>query len=151
MMSPDLPLNEQPLGRMLTMLGKGYLNLLRFRLQHLDIDRNYYALVLIERQDGIITQQELAVLLDSDKVSIVRIVDYLSEKGYVKRVRNTDDRRKHSLLLTQKGKLALPEIKKSFSDLNEIVLNGLENNQISDLTHTINRIKRNITQNTESK
>jgi len=150
-MSSDLPINEQPLGRLLSMLGKGYLNLLRFRLQHLDIDRNYYALVLIERQDGIISQQELAVLLDSDKVSIVRIVDYLSEKGYVKRMRKTDDKRKHSLLLTEKGKLAIPEIKKSFSELNEIVLNGLENNQISDLTVTIGRIKQNITQNTEHK
>jgi len=150
-MSPDFLLNEQPLGRMLTMLGKGYLNLLRFRLQHLDIDRYYYALVLIERQDGIITQQELAVLLDSDKVSIVRIVDYLSGKGYVKRMRKTDDRRKHSLHLTAKGKQAIPEIKKSFSDLNKIVLNGLENNQISDLTQTISRIKRNIILNTEPK
>lgn len=150
-MSSDLLINEQPLGRLLSMLGKGYLNLLRFRLQHLDIDRNYYALVLIERQDGIISQQELAVLLDSDKVSIVRIVDYLSEKGYVKRMRKSDDKRKHSLLLTQKGKLAIPEIKKSFSELNEIVLNGLENNQISDLTQTISRIKQNITQNTEHK
>jgi DNA-binding MarR family transcriptional regulator len=150
-MSPDLPFIDQPLGRMLTVLGKGYLNLLRFRLQHLDIDRYYYALVLIERLDGKITQQELAVLLDSDKVSIVRIVDYLSEKGYVKRVRKTDDRRKHSLLLTQKGKLAIPEIKKSFSELNEIVLDGIENNQISDLIQTISRIKQNITQNTEHK
>jgi hypothetical protein len=38
-MSPDLLLNAQPLGRMLSILGKGYLNLLRLKLQHLDIDR----------------------------------------------------------------------------------------------------------------
>ena len=72
---------EQPVGRMLSGLGKGYLHLLRTKLQHLDIDRNYYALVLIESNDGIITQQELALILDTDKVSIVRIIDYLSGKG----------------------------------------------------------------------
>lgn len=150
-MSPEIQLNEQPLGRILSLLGKGYLNLLRSKLQHLDIDRNYYALVLIGRQDGIITQQELALLLDSDKVSIVRIVDYLSEKGYVKRMRKTDDRRKHSLVLTEKGRLAIPEIKKSFAALNKVVLSGLEKTQIAELAQSITYIKRNITQNTESK
>ena len=150
-MSAEFQLNEQPLGRILTVLGKGYLNLLRMKLQHLDIDRYYYALVLIGRQDGVITQQELALLLDSDKVSIVRIVNYLSEKGYVKRMLKTDDRRKHRLVLTEKGKLAIPEIKKSFAALNEVVLSGLEKTQIAELTQSITYIKRNITQNTEHK
>jgi DNA-binding MarR family transcriptional regulator len=95
----------QPLGRMLSVLGKGYLHLLRARLKHLDIDRNYYALVLIAIQDGDITQQELAIKLDTDKVSIVRVVDYLSEKGYINRTRKADDRRKHSLKLTDKAKM----------------------------------------------
>ncbi len=150
-MAPDLQLNEQPLGRMLSTIGKGYLHLLRLKLQHLDIDRNYYALILIERQDGIITQKELALLLDSDKVSIVRIVDYLAKNGYVQRKRKTDDRRKHSLNLTSKGRLAIPEIKESFAEINDIVLNGLEKQQIAELTQTINKLKLNITQNTESR
>jgi MarR family transcriptional regulator, transcriptional regulator for hemolysin len=143
---PESVLNDQPFGRLLTMLGKGYLELLRNRLQHLDIDRYYYALVLIGTHNGSITQQELSVLLDSNKVSIVRIVDYLSEKGYVHRVRKTDDRRKHDLIVTEKGKQAIPEIRKSFTEINEIVLRGLEQTQISDLTRCITSIKRNITQ-----
>lgn len=142
-----MPQIEQPLGRMLSGLGKGYLHLLRTKLQHLDIDRNYYALVLIEGQEGDVTQQELALLLDTDKVSVVRVVDYLSEKGYVKRVRKTDDRRKYSLILTDKAKKALPEIKKSFSEINEIVLNGFRSSQISELSETIRKIKSNITEN----
>ena len=150
-MSPELQMNEQPLGRMLTILGKGYLNLLRLKLQHLDIDRYYYALVVIARHDGIITQQELALLLDSDKVSIVRIVDYLSEKGYVQRKRKTDDRRKHSLNLTEKGWLAIPEIEKSFTEINDTVLEGFEKLQIQELTQSINKLHHNIIQNTESK
>ena len=144
-------LTEQPLGRILSGLGKGYLHLLRTKLQHLDIDRNYYALALISKHDGEITQQELALLLDSDKVSIVRIVDYLSGKGYVQRRHKTDDRRKHSLNLTDKGWLAIPEIEKSFTELNNMVLNGFEKSQVAELTQTINKLKYNITQNTEFK
>jgi len=142
-----MPQIEQPLGRMLSGLGKGYLHLLRTKLKHLDIDRNYYALVMIEQQDGIITQQELALLLGSDKVSIVRIIDYLSGKGYVQRIQKTDDRRKHSLVLTNKARLALPEIKQSFSQINKIVLSGLNNSQVSELFETIAKIKSNLTEN----
>jgi len=141
---------EHPLGRMLTMLGKGYLNLLRTRLQHLDIDRYYYALVLIDSQDGIITQQELALLLDSDKVSIVRIVDYLSEKGYVKRIRKTDDRRKHNLVLTEKAIEAIPGIKQAFLDLNGLVLKGVTSSRIDEFSNTLRMIKNNISENTHS-
>jgi MarR family transcriptional regulator, transcriptional regulator for hemolysin len=142
-----MPQIEQPLGRMLSGLGKGYLHLLRTKLQHLDIDRNYYALVLIEGQEEEVTQQELALLLDTDKVSIVRVVDYLSEKGYVKRVRKADDRRKHNLILTEKARQALPEIKKSFNEINEFALNGFSSSQISELAESIQKIKRNITEN----
>jgi MarR family transcriptional regulator, transcriptional regulator for hemolysin len=141
---------EQPLGRMLSGLGKGYLHLLRAKLHHLDIDRNYHALVLIESNDGSITQQELAVLLDTDKVSIVRVIDYLSEKGYVQRIRKTEDRRKHNLVLTNKAKLALPEIKQSFTEINEIVLKGLTATQVSELVETINKIKSNLNKNIQS-
>lgn len=138
---------DQPLGKMFTILGKGYLNLIRMKLQHLDIDRNYYALVLIESHEGQITQQELSVKLNTDKVSIVRVVDYLSGKGYVKRIRKTDDRRKHTLLLTEKAIQALPEIKQSFIEVNQIVLKGFENSKISELAGYIKKIETNITEN----
>lgn len=141
---------EQPLGRILSGLGKVYLHLLRAKLQHLDIDRNYFALILIESSDGNITQQELALKLDTDKVSIVRIIDYLSGKGYVQRIQNTEDRRKHSLLLTAKAKLAIPEIKQSFTEINKIALNGLNNSQVSELAETIKKIKNNLKENIQT-
>ena len=141
---------EQPFGRILSSVGKRYLYLLRAKLQHMDIDRNYYALVVIERQDGIITQQELASLLDTDKVSIVRVIDYLSEKGYLKRVKKTEDKRKHNLVLTDKAKLALPGIKSAFIEINAIALRGLQSSQISELNETIQKIKQNITENIQN-
>ena len=140
---------DQPLGRMFSFLGKSYLHLLRNKLQHLDIDRNFFALILIESSEGEINQQQLALLLDTDKVSIVRIVDYLSEKGFVKRVRTSDDRRKHNLVLTEKAKAALPEIKKCISELNQLVFSGLSENQQTDLLASLANIKNSITGNTQ--
>lgn len=145
-----MPQIEQPIGRILTGLGKEYLQLLRSKLQHLDIDRNYYALVLIESQDGIISQQELALLLNTDKVSIVRVIDYLSEKGYITRIKKTDDRRKHCLVLTEKAKQALPEIKQSFSEINALVLCSLTNSQVSEFNAIIRVIKSNLKENIQA-
>ena len=141
---------EQPIGRILSMLGRGYLHLLRAKLQHLDIDRNYYALVIIANQDGNITQQELALLLGQDKVSIVRVVDYLSEKGYIKRIKKPDDMRKHRIMLTEKAKLAIPEIQESFKSINKLVMNGLSDLQVSEFSETISKIKNTVTDNINS-
>ncbi|MBK6345652.1 MAG: MarR family transcriptional regulator [Bacteroidales bacterium] len=142
--------SERPLGRTLSILGKSYLHLLRVRLKHLDIDRNYYALLLIGSMDGVITQQELALMLETDKVSIVRVVDYLTLKGYVKRIRKPDDMRKRSLKLTEKAILAIPEIRKSINELNDLVLNGVDITRIHELSETIRIIKSNMTENIQT-
>jgi MarR family transcriptional regulator, transcriptional regulator for hemolysin len=134
-----------PLGRSLSVIGRNYLHVLNKKLKHLDIDRNYYALLLIEKAEGKITQQELAGQLDIDKVTMLRSIDYLSEKGYVVRIKNLDDRRKYSLVLTKKAKKAIPEIKKSYGDINDIALHGLKPSQISQFHTLINIIKKNLT------
>lgn len=137
---------EYPLGKMLSVLGRGYLQLLRNRLQQFDIDRNYYALVLIENHSRALSQQELAALLGSDKVSIVRVVDYLSENGYLKRVRKSDDRRKYNLELTEKARSIIPEIRKSYSEVNNVALSGFTDAEILFLLESLEKIRFNLTQ-----
>jgi MarR family transcriptional regulator, transcriptional regulator for hemolysin len=139
-----------PLGRSLSVIGRSYLHVLNKKLKHLDIERNYYALLLIEKAEGKITQQELAWLLDIDKVSMLRSIDYLSEKGYVDRIKNMDDRRKYSLVLTKKARKAIPEITKSFNDINEIALKGIKQSQINQFYTLIDIIKKNLTDHTST-
>jgi len=135
---------EQPIGRLLTCTGRKYLNHLNAKLGQLDIDRNFYALILIEAGNGTITQQELANQLDTDKVSIVRIIDYLSTAGYVKRDKHPEDRRKYSLVLTNKAKQKINNIKKAVNDSTKVAFKGLEPRQISDFYNTIYLIKKNL-------
>jgi len=143
-MSPEYPIIDQPIGRIFTLLGKGYLQLLREKLSQLDIDRYYYALLLIHSHNGNITQQQLAALLDSDKVSVVRIIDYLAEKGYVQRRKLQDDKRKHCLLLTGKALEAMPHIKKAITEMNEIALFWFNNEQVNELHTMLKKVKQNI-------
>lgn len=144
MMVSSQILKEQPLGRVLSGTGKDYLHLLNIKLNKLDIERNYYALVLIESAQGKITQQELANLLGTDKVSIVRIIDYLSVNGYVKRIRNEVDRRKYSLTLTEKARKKLPNIKKALDDVTNIAFKDLKESEIEKFYNILIRIKTNL-------
>ena len=134
----------QPLGRILALTAKSFLHLLHHQLGYLDIERNYYALMLIELGDGLMTQKELAGQLESDKVSIVRIVDYLTSKGYVERVENLVDRRKYCLTLTDKAKDMLPGIKKSMQEVTATAFEGITQKQQAEFITILGEIKNNL-------
>ncbi|NVO20927.1 MAG: MarR family transcriptional regulator [Bacteroidetes bacterium] len=135
---------QQPLGRILSQLGRNYLRQLNTELSYLDIDRNYYALLLINEGKGNITQNELAAKLESDKVSMVRIIDYLTEKGYVNRIRSSSDKRKYCLTLTPKGIQAIPGIKEAIQKATTVALCGMEASQIAFFMQSLDIIKSNL-------
>jgi len=145
-MKKSKPKFEQPLGRILSRLGKEFLSTMHAKLKGLDIKRSFYPLILIENGKGNITQQELADQMNMDKVSIVRIVDYLSAIGYVKRVINPNDRRKYSLVLTDKADKEMGRIKKSLSETKNIALTGLNDVRIREFYNTLEVIKRNFSE-----
>ena len=135
----------QPLGRILSHAGRNFLSMVNKNLEHLDIKRNFFALLLIEKEEGKMTQQELADLMNSDKVSVVRIINYLSEKGYVKRRINRSDRRKYSILLTEKAKKDLPKIKETLNEVTKIAYHGINSARKSEFLETLNIIRYNLT------
>ncbi len=135
---------EQPIGRILSHAGRRFLYLINEDLSSLDIDRNFYSLLLIEQGEGQITQQDLAGLMGTDKVSIVRTVDYLCDRGYVTRDINSNDKRKYSLQITEKAKKYLPQIKKTLKNVTKKAFKGLEPDEISAFLKTINIIKNNL-------
>jgi MarR family transcriptional regulator for hemolysin len=136
--------SKQPLGRILAGIGRAYLNEVNLRLNNLDIERNFYALIIIEEAKGMITQQELADLIERDKVTVVRIIDYLSENGYVVRTDDPQDKRKYRLTLTEKAKKHLPTIKKSIAEVTEKSLENLSAERIEEFYQTLHIIKNNL-------
>ena len=135
---------EQPVGRILSLTGKSFLCTINQKLLHLDIDRNFFALTLIEMGKGEINQQDLVGFLESDKVSVVRIINYLSEKGYVIRVKSKLDKRKYSLHITEKAKRDLPEIKQTLTKVTSKAFEGLNKSEIDSFLRTLNIIKNNL-------
>jgi DNA-binding MarR family transcriptional regulator len=67
---------------------------------------HFGVMTLIAANPGL-TQQELVGLSMIDPSSMVAILDELEERGIAERKPNPDDRRKHAVHLTRRGRAAL--------------------------------------------
>lgn len=134
-----------PLAKHFAAITKKYVGAINEKLQHLGIDRSFYPLVLIAEEKGCITQQMLADKLGIDKVSVVRLVDYLSENECVVRKKNPHDRREHLLEVTPKGEKLVPTINQAFYETNCEIFNGLRDEEIHTFLKCIDHIQHNLT------
>jgi len=116
---------EIPLWLQLNKVSKKYMDALAAKLGHIGIRRHFFLLVAIGEAKGRATQQELADLLETDKVTMVNILDSLAEAGFIRRTASKEDRRKHLIVLTAKAEKHLPKIRKVIADLNRKALAGL--------------------------
>jgi MarR family transcriptional regulator, transcriptional regulator for hemolysin len=121
--------SQWPLGRIFGFLTKQYIGYLSKRMINTPIERHYYPLYLIGKNSGNISQQQLADQLSTDKVSMVRILDYLTEGGYIERRVNPNDRRQHLLYITESGKPWVDEIEQALSETDDLFLNFLQKEQ----------------------
>ena len=134
---------QEPIGRKMNKIGKMYQAKLQKDLKHMDIDRSFYPLLLIEEGKGL-TQQELARKLLCDKVQVVRIIDYLSSNGYVERVQSKTDKRKYELVITEKARKVIPNIKEAIVRTTNATFEGLTTNQIDNLNTLLHKIEYNL-------
>jgi MarR family transcriptional regulator, transcriptional regulator for hemolysin len=120
--------SEMPIWRQMDLISRLYQNALSQQLRHLGIERHFYMMLVIDEGNGHFTQQDMADVLEIDKVIMVGIIDYLSDNGFVARKENKEDGRKHRIVLTAKARAALPEIRKRILSLNKMALSELPAN-----------------------
>jgi DNA-binding MarR family transcriptional regulator len=133
-----------PLGRRFGLLMRLYFGALTKQLEHLDIDRHYSILILLESSQSSCSQQYVSDLLKIDKASMVRIIDYLVKKGYIKRRVNETDRRAHQLCLTDKARKILPTIHAAIERLNERATAGLSSRQVKAFYDGLDMLTSNL-------
>lgn len=77
--------------------------------------------VLLHVSGGTTSPRQLADLLGTDTAGMTRLVDRLVEKGYLRRLPGTTDRRAISVDLTPAGRKLLPELKPIFDEVADTV------------------------------
>lgn len=125
------------IGRLLFRTARKYLGVLAKTLNHVDIERNFAVILLIDESGKPMSQQELADYLHVDKAAIVRMINYLTEKNILERKVNPTDRRQYMLQLTPKAKKIIPDIRQAIDHVNTIVLEGLSPKRQTEFLDTL--------------
>jgi len=131
-------------GRKLSMLGKLYFNQLAKNLEHLGIERQFSVLVLLDKMGSQCSQKVIGEMLDIDKTMMVGVIDDLSEKGFIKRTKNPEDRREYWIQLTAKGKESMPEILATVRRLNKLIMKELTQQEVKKLHSQLEMMYKNL-------
>jgi MarR family transcriptional regulator for hemolysin len=140
----------EPISRKLNVLGREYLTVLGNHMEHLDINRYYYPLTVICYHDGELTQKALAEKLGKDKSIIVKIIDELTDKGFVYRQINPADRRQHLLGVTDKAKKTVPHIIRVFEHMNQSASKNVTAHDMEIFESVLAKMRDNLEQFKES-
>lgn len=135
-------MNEWSLGRTFSFLTKQYLGKLAQVMSHTPVERYYYPLYIIGKNNGKISQQELANHLLTDKVSVVRILDALTSDGFIERTVNPKDRRQHLLTITPKAEPWIKDIEKGIQETNDYFLHLLPEELRKPFEESLNQLIR---------
>lgn len=128
----------------LAVFHRSFHSIVSKRLKKFDINKYYIILLLLDTSDKELTQQSICETLYIDKVTMVKMIDYLSLFNYVKRVRNPKDRRGKIILLTPKAIKALPDIKEAYSYVTKIVFKGIDKEDINGFANKLNIMDKNL-------
>lgn len=139
-----LPYKMEPITHNLIAVTKKYLSAFSSKVKQLPLERYYYVLVLIEAHQEQLTQKALAEQLQVDKSYMVTILNYLEEKGYIRREKNAKDRREQHIKLTTQAETDLPLIKQAFDELNVKSLRNLSPEKIQIFNEVLQIIQSNL-------
>jgi DNA-binding MarR family transcriptional regulator len=80
-----------------------------------------------------LSASKLAQAMGRDKGKITRFVDRLEVRGFVRRVANPRDQRLLIIRPTVRGQRAVPELKRTFEQIREEVLAGVQSEDLTRL------------------
>lgn len=140
---------QYPLGHYLAILSKAYVGALFDSLESSIVDRYYIVVQVIEQAKEPFTQQSLGDFLNVDKVTMVRVIDHLSDQGIIERVNNPVDRREKFIKLTSKGRKAVKQIHEVVEKLNEESMKGFSDSEKNKFYGMLEKMHHNLSMPTQ--
>jgi len=121
----DASLLEESMGYLVRRTFRAFTHALEIRLSRHDVTISmWFFLRLLWEGDGR-TQKELAEELGLSQPTTVSAMDTLEKRGLIRRVRNTDDRRKVNIHLTRSGKQLKSKLIGYAEEVNAVALAGM--------------------------
>lgn len=115
-----------------------YLEYIKLFIQDKDINKTQIRAITFINNYGSISMTNLCSMLNIEKGSLTSMIDDLTDKGYLIRIKDKKDRRKFNIALTRKGELLSEEF---IEFLKESIGEKISKIDISDLELFINSLK----------
>jgi MarR family transcriptional regulator, temperature-dependent positive regulator of motility len=102
--------SEIPIGLMVSMIHRTHMIFINDKIKDMDITAGQIPfLMVLSREEGI-TQDDLASHFHIDKGTVARALRKMEDNNYLFREIDPENRRRHLIYLTEKGKNAVPQI-----------------------------------------
>ncbi|HOZ76537.1 MAG TPA: MarR family transcriptional regulator [Ferruginibacter sp.] len=86
-------------------------------------------------------QQDIAGLMDKNKSAVLRSIDILEQKGFVKRIPAAGDRRKNVIALTDEGKTIIERMHEFFLEQDVALKEGIEESELAICLKVLSKIQ----------
>jgi len=96
---------------------------------------------MINSEEFEVIQQDLAKEMGKDKSSILRIIDSLEDKDLVRRVVDTNDRRKNCLMVTKKGEKVITQYSIIEAEFMKEIIEGLTPSEMDTFYKVVHHLK----------
>lgn len=102
-----------------------------------------YVLNQLFLEDGL-TQTELAARMHVGTVTVSGLVDRLEARGWVRRSEDQRDRRAKKVWLSDSAGELLKHMVREFTNLNDIALDGLTEDEVTEMTRMLRKVRSNL-------
>ena len=89
-----------------------------------------------------VIQQDIAELMDKNKSAVLRSIDILEQKGYVKRVQVPGDRRKNVLEITENGTTVIAKMHEIFLKQDQVLTDGINETSLETCMNVLSEVLR---------
>jgi len=136
---------EKPICQLLGEVTRLYKNKLFARFKKKDVDITFEQFVILSSLNSgkEFTQQDLANQMHKDKSIILRQINVLIDKNYIKRTQNEQDKRKKTLILTERGFNTLEQAQNLVQNVLDELLLGISEDELSVFRHVLEKIQEN--------
>lgn len=136
--------SETSIGYLLRDTYRAFTKILQSRISaHGVTIGQWYFLRVLWEEDGL-TQRELSQRVGMMEPTTVTALNGMEKRGYVKRVRNTDDKRKVNIFLTERGKSLRNVLLPHAIDVNVRAIAGVPPEDVEVVHRALHAMKRNL-------
>lgn len=115
-----------------------------FRQNNVNLTAEQYLVMDTLWNEGTLTQQEIAYIIQKDKNSVTQFVDNLEKKGLVTRSVSKDDRRVNNIVVTEQGMAMKDSTKQLAIETMNKALAGIPEEDVLTFVDVLKKICDNI-------